>query len=95
LKILRKLVHSGIIRSFKGVNGGYTLNHQPEHITLLSIIELIDGPICINRCFIEGEVCSRVSDKRECCIHKVLFSVNQLICEELKNKTLRSVMEND
>mgnify|MGYP002552668825 CR=1 FL=1 len=50
LKILRKLTQSGITKSYKGVAGGYELNHSPSEISLGAIIECIDGPIAINHC---------------------------------------------
>lgn len=43
-KILQKLTHSGIIRSIKGINGGYTLAVNPASITLKNIIDSVDGP---------------------------------------------------
>jgi Rrf2 family protein len=46
LQILRNLVAHGILCSTRGVDGGYTLDRKPEEISLLEIIEAIDGPIC-------------------------------------------------
>jgi len=45
LQILRNLVAHGILSSTRGVDGGYTLDRAPEEISLLEIIEAIDGPI--------------------------------------------------
>jgi Rrf2 family transcriptional regulator, cysteine metabolism repressor len=45
LQILRNLVAHGILSSTRGVDGGYTLDRAPEDISLLEIIEAIDGPI--------------------------------------------------
>lgn len=45
LQILRSLVTSGILRSTRGVEGGYSLMRPPEEISLLEIIEAIEGPI--------------------------------------------------
>ena len=50
LKILRKIVQAGIIKSYRGVNGGYVLNKKPSEITLKDVIETIDGKIAINKC---------------------------------------------
>lgn len=44
-KILQKLTHSGIIRSIKGINGGYTLSDNADHLTLKMIVNTIDGPL--------------------------------------------------
>ena len=39
LKILRKLVHSDIVKSYKGVQGGYELAKAPGDITLRTVVE--------------------------------------------------------
>ena len=45
LQILRSLVNHGILRSTRGVDGGYSLVRPPEEISLLDVIEAIEGPI--------------------------------------------------
>jgi Rrf2 family protein len=44
LQILRNLVTHGILRSTRGVDGGYSLVRPPEEISLLEVIEAIEGP---------------------------------------------------
>lgn len=45
LQILRSLVTHGILRSTRGVEGGYALSRPAAEIQLLNIIEAIDGPV--------------------------------------------------
>jgi Rrf2 family transcriptional regulator, cysteine metabolism repressor len=45
LKVLKPLVSAQILLSIKGPNGGYRLARLPNDITLLEIIEAVDGPI--------------------------------------------------
>ena len=45
LQILRNLVAHGILQSTRGVDGGYVLDRLPEEISLLELIEAIDGPL--------------------------------------------------
>jgi len=45
LKVLKPLVSRGVLRSVKGPNGGYQLAKAPKDITLLEIVEAVDGPI--------------------------------------------------
>ena len=45
LKVLKSLVREGILQSVKGPHGGYRLAKAPKDITLLGIIEAVDGPI--------------------------------------------------
>lgn len=44
LQILRSLVTHGILVSTRGVDGGYMLNQPPDQISLLDVIEAIEGP---------------------------------------------------
>ena len=50
LKILGKLVASGIVESYKGNRGGYELARAPKDITLKDIIEAVEGPYTLSRC---------------------------------------------
>lgn len=59
LKILRKLVASGIIRSFKGTQGGYELAKKPAEISLKDVIETVEGRYCLSKCLTEDHNCSR------------------------------------
>ena len=45
LQILRNLVAHGLLRSTRGVIGGYTLARDPDDISLLDIIEAVEGPV--------------------------------------------------
>lgn len=45
LQVLRSLVNSGLLKSTRGVDGGYRLAKPLSQITLLNVIEAIDGPI--------------------------------------------------
>ncbi len=47
LQILRHLVTHGILHSTRGVDGGYALERRPEEISLLDVIEAIDGPLSL------------------------------------------------
>jgi Rrf2 family protein len=45
LQILRNLVTHGILGSTRGVEGGYVLERSPEEVSLLEVIEAVDGPV--------------------------------------------------
>jgi Rrf2 family protein len=73
LKILRKLCAAHVIRSYKGVDGGYELNKEPEDISLLSIIEAVDGKISLTRC-VQTDVCSKNRNSTSLCKFYRLYS---------------------
>jgi Rrf2 family protein len=45
LKVLKPLVSARVLHSIKGPNGGYRLARSPAEISMLDIIEAVDGPI--------------------------------------------------
>jgi len=45
LQILRQMVKHGVLLSTRGADGGYVLGRQADKITLLEIIEAVDGPL--------------------------------------------------
>ena len=84
LKILRKLVGAGIVRSFKGAHGGYELSRPPADITLRQVVEVIDGPIALARCVSGQYTCSHPPENADCgCYFNGVF---QELSELVKNK---------
>lgn len=57
LKILRKLLLAGIVRSYKGKSGGYMLAKEPKEISMYDVITAIEGDIPVNRCTCQDYEC--------------------------------------
>lgn len=92
LKILHKLVQGGIVRSYKGTKGGYTLSKDANTITLKEIIELIDGPIIIARCVDSGESCALNHDKSACVYHHIFDTLSIDVARKLNAITIADVI---
>ncbi|WP_099188322.1 RrF2 family transcriptional regulator [Tepidibacter mesophilus] len=92
LKILRKLKEQGLVKSFRGVKGGYMLNKEPENITLREVIEAVDGPIYVNRCLRDKEYCN-MKRTNTCKIHKALGTVQKTLIEELEQITFEDLLK--
>ena len=92
LKILHKLVLGNLVKSFKGVNGGYVLKVSPENITLKKVIELIDGPIGIARCLETAEQCSLNCDKTACAYHHIFDVISFDLAKKLDSITISDVI---
>ena len=78
LQILRSLVTHGILRSTRGVEGGYALARAPKDITLLNIIEAIDGPMHLDF----------PATKCPTSLKKALIAVSDRVRKELTNLSL-------
>ena len=44
-QLFATLRRAGILRSQRGVKGGYTFGRDPASITILEVVELLDGPV--------------------------------------------------
>jgi Rrf2 family transcriptional regulator, cysteine metabolism repressor len=44
-QLFAALRRAGMLRSFRGVKGGYSFARAPETITVLEVVELLDGPV--------------------------------------------------
>ncbi|MCP4567904.1 MAG: Rrf2 family transcriptional regulator [FCB group bacterium] len=67
-KIFQSLTRSGLIRSHRGVKGGFSLGRPANRISIRQIVESIQGPYFIAKCLHTGEIC----DKTNCPIKTML-----------------------
>lgn len=49
-KIFQSLSRAGLVRSARGTGGGFSLSHPPTEITVLDVMEAVEGPIAFQRC---------------------------------------------
>lgn len=57
-KIVSQLSVAGLLQTSRGARGGVTLAKAPEEISLLEVVEAIDGPILLNECVASSGVCT-------------------------------------
>lgn len=58
-KILKLLARNEILLSHRGVKGGYTLARAPEAITVVEVIDALEGPIALTECVDNGGCCQQ------------------------------------
>ncbi|MGH2606977.1 MAG: RrF2 family transcriptional regulator [Anaerolineales bacterium] len=56
-KIVSQLTQADILRTTRGARGGVSLAHPPEELSLLQVVEAIDGPVELNVCVLHPERC--------------------------------------
>ena len=84
-KILQHLTHAGIIRSFRGVGGGFLLARTAADTTLLQVIEAVEGRLAINLCLMADRHCHRVDF---CPVHAVWCEAQQAMANVLLHATM-------
>jgi len=57
-KIVSQLSVAGLLQTSRGARGGVSLARSPEEISLLEVVEAIDGPILLNECVAQNGACA-------------------------------------
>ena len=89
-KIISQLSLAGLIHTSRGAHGGISLARSPEEITLLQVIEAIDGPIQINACVGREDVCSFEGN---CPIQSVWCDAQDELTTKLRNTNFAQLIE--
>jgi Rrf2 family protein len=88
-KIFQKLVAKGVLKSFKGRGGGFALARPAHEITLLNILEAIEGPYRLDRCVIGLEKCN---DRMPCGQHDLYKPIRQRLRDYLNTTTIADLV---
>lgn len=89
-QIFLKLKRAGLIKSHRGRSGGYVLSTAPEDITILSIIEAVEGPISLVSCANNHKNCEFVES---CVTHDVWVEASRIVEDYFRDITLKDLMD--
>jgi Rrf2 family protein len=87
--IQRDLVAAGLTTSKRGVAGGLMLARPADEISLLDVIEAVEGPIALNMCTADPEWCQRMGS---CSVHQVWRGADDLVKEYFGGKSLAGLV---
>jgi Rrf2 family transcriptional regulator, iron-sulfur cluster assembly transcription factor len=87
-KILQKLVKAKVVRSYRGVKGGFSLARQARDISVLDVLEAIEGKMAMNLCLSDKKKCDF---SRNCPIHSVWANVQSKVVEVLKKSNFEEL----
>jgi Rrf2 family protein len=87
-KILQKLTKAGILKSFRGVKGGFQLAKKRGQISLLDVIEAIQGPTAMNTCAVDKTSCKFSS---HCTVHPVWLELRKKVEQHLRKVTFQKL----
>lgn len=93
-KTIQRLSKSGFIQSYQGVRGGYVLAREAQSITVIDVIEAIEGKPVIVECIDSGEDCGcQVSSK--CTIKSPMHKIQDMIDTLLQSVTVADISESE
>jgi Rrf2 family protein len=83
-KIVSQLSVAGLLQTSRGARGGVSLARDPAEITLLEVVEAIDGPILLNECVGDNGTCAFSDD---CPMHPIWCDAQVELVQRLKSTT--------
>lgn len=89
-RLVLDLRRAKLIRSVRGAKGGFFLARSPETITLLEILETMEGPISVVGCATSPGKCNR---RTPCPMRNVWQRLNDEIREVAKKITLKDILD--
>ncbi|GAB4568758.1 MAG: Rrf2 family transcriptional regulator [Anaerolineae bacterium] len=91
-KIVSQLSVKGILDAMRGASGGVRLARPASEISLLEVIEAIDGEISLNKCVLNEEACVKTST---CPVHEVWCDAQRELVHRLKNTKFDSLLDRE
>jgi Rrf2 family protein len=89
-KIMQTLHHAGIVESRQGPFGGYRLALEPAQVTLLGVLEAVQGRPDLSECFEAPGACARAP---RCPVRAQLVQLQTDFSERMKGVTLEQMIQ--
>jgi len=89
-KILQSLIRHRLVRSYRGVHGGYQLAVDPAQLTLFRLLEMVEGPIGLNVCVMTGMGCPLQTG---CAVHDVWVVAQAQLRQVLESATVAELAQ--
>lgn len=91
-KILQRLGREGLVASQQGTKGGYRLAQAAEGISVVRVIEAVEGPMSLTQCFTDDGACDQFD---RCNIKSPLARLNDEVLVMLSRVTIASMCESE
>jgi len=89
-KIIAQLSLAGLVTTHRGAGGGVALARPASQISLLEVIEGLEGPVRLNRCLIQPQACP---NDGHCPVHEVLAQAQAELISKLACTTFDTLVQ--
>lgn len=87
-QVMGDLVRAGLVENRRGRHGGYLLAREASDISLLAVVEAVEGNGRRRRCVLRGGPCRRDG---ECDVHAAFFAAQEAVFDRLRAVSLADV----
>ena len=88
-KVLKPLAQAGLVEGFRGVNGGYRLARPATDISLVEIVEAMEGPLGMTECSVHAGACGI---EHSCGVRANWRRINDVVADALRGVTLAEML---
>jgi Rrf2 family iron-sulfur cluster assembly transcriptional regulator len=89
-KIFQNLGKAGMVSSSRGTGGGFVLTKSSSEITLLDVLQAVEGQISLNVCVNNGQACE---NQPKCAVHPVWREAQEYLSQLLGKHTFAELVE--
>lgn len=89
-KIVSQLSTSGLVETYRGAGGGVALARPASEISLIHVIEALDGPLRLNRCALNDNACPH---EEHCPVRDIWVEAQRDLTRALTSVTFDSLAE--
>jgi FeS assembly SUF system regulator len=89
-KLLKPLAQAGLVEAFRGTNGGYRLARAASQISLVEIVEAMEGPLGMTECSVHAGACGI---EHSCGVRANWRRINDVVADALRSVTLAQMLE--
>jgi FeS assembly SUF system regulator len=89
-KVLKPLAQAGLVAGFRGANGGYRLARDAADISLVEIVEAMEGPLGMTECSVHAGQCG-IEDS--CGVRANWRRINDVVADALRGVSLAQMLE--
>jgi Rrf2 family protein len=87
-KVLQSLTRAGLVLSHRGNTGGFELPISRQDVSVLDVVEAIEGPVRLNLCLTADQACAR---RGWCPAHTVWAEAQRAMADILRNASIRDL----
>jgi FeS assembly SUF system regulator len=88
-KLLKPLAQAGLVEGFRGTNGGYRLARPAAEISLVQIVEAMEGPLGMTECSLHAGACGI---EQSCGVRANWRRINDVVADALRGVTLAQML---
>lgn len=89
-KVLQSLTRAGLVISHRGNTGGFELPSETRDVSVLEVVEAIEGPVRLNLCLTNDHACAR---QAWCPTHPVWAEAQQAMADVLQKTTVQALAQ--